>query len=252
MRLRESLAEAVLVPLWRLRNLATAAQIGTRVLMYHAIGTRIPDDVRGRYTLAPERFAAQMEVLARSGLNVGKVGAPDAEVAITFDDGYRDNLMFALPILERLGYPFTIFVTSGFAQSACSLYLGANELRRLASHRLATIGAHGKTHGHLTELNDLELRSELVGAKSWLEEVTGVQVRSLSYPHGAVDARVRAAVADAGYTLACTSEFGGNEPHRDSLTLRRIDVWTTDDEGTFESKLNGDWDWMRYFTRCGL
>ena len=33
---------------------------------------------------------------------------------ITFDDGYLDNLLYALPILERYAIPFAIYVTSGF------------------------------------------------------------------------------------------------------------------------------------------
>ena len=39
---------------------------------------------------------------------------PPAAAAITFDDGYRDNLEIAAPILKRRGLPATLFVASGF------------------------------------------------------------------------------------------------------------------------------------------
>ena len=251
MSVKLGLAAAMLVPAWKLRGvLATPG--GGRVLMYHAIGTIIPDDVQGRYTLTPERFANQMEFIARSGRRVGVLGRSDTDVAITFDDGYRDNLTHALPVLERLGLPFTIFVAAGFARSGNPLYLSAAELKTLAENPLANIGAHGDSHTRLTELGDFELAVELTRVKSWLEDATGKPVTALSYPHGAVDSRVRAAVAAAGFTLACTSEFGANEAGRDALALRRIDIWNTDDEAKFESKLAGEWDWMRFFSRCGL
>src|SRR5262245_15170179 len=35
-------------------------------------------------------------------------------VAFTFDDGFADNLTLALPVMERFGAPFTVFVTTGF------------------------------------------------------------------------------------------------------------------------------------------
>lgn len=43
-------------------------------------------------------------------------------VAVTFDDGYRDNAEFALPVLQRHGAPWTLFVTPGFADRSGSLW----------------------------------------------------------------------------------------------------------------------------------
>ncbi len=251
MSARLAVAAAVLMPVWKVRC-SFAPPAGQRVLMYHSIGSRVPEDVQGRYSLAPSKFAAQMEKLAASRRRIGALTALDSEVAITFDDGYRDNLTCAYPVLQRLGLPFTIFVVPRFVRSGVALYLAARDLRALAADPLVTIGAHGDSHVRLTNLSTPTLGDELISSRRWLEDATGKAVTVMSYPHGAVDARVRAAVADAGYTLACTSEFGRNEPKHDPLTLRRIDVWSSDDEATFESKLNGDWDWMRYFTRCGV
>lgn len=51
----------------------------------------------------------------------GEPGAPPFAV-LTFDDGYRDNLVHALPVLERHAAPFTVYVTTGFADRSARLW----------------------------------------------------------------------------------------------------------------------------------
>src|SRR6185503_14242705 len=71
-----------------------------------------------------DRFAAQIEYLARvadvvplgetiAGLASGKLTPRRRMLSITFDDGYRDNLTEALPILQRFRVPMTLFVCTG-------------------------------------------------------------------------------------------------------------------------------------------
>ena len=43
-------------------------------------------------------------------------------VALTFDDGYRDNVEYAWPVLARHGVPWTLFVTPGFAERTARLW----------------------------------------------------------------------------------------------------------------------------------
>jgi peptidoglycan/xylan/chitin deacetylase (PgdA/CDA1 family) len=72
---------------------------------------------------AIEGFARQVALLGRvanvvplgpalARLSSGS-GLPRRAVAITFDDGYRDNLELAVPVLERLGLPATFFLVPG-------------------------------------------------------------------------------------------------------------------------------------------
>ena len=59
------------------------------------------------------------------------------------------------------------------------------------------IGSHGVTHTKLTELSDKELINELVSSKHFLEDIIGREVHTISYPHGAINSRVKKAVAKA-------------------------------------------------------
>ena len=220
--------------------------VGSRVLMYHAIGSRIPSDVQGRYSLPSERFYEHMQCLGASGYPIVPFGASGAEatVAVTFDDGYRDNYHTAYPILADLNIPFTIFVTADFVRVGAPLYLQPEELRALASNPLVTIGAHGSSHIPFSHLDSQVLRHELADSRQALEDIIGRSVDTMSYPHGAVNERIRGLVEEAGFRLAACSRFGCNTLTADPLQLNRTDIWSSDSVRDFERKLAGAWDWL--------
>lgn len=225
---------------------------GCRVLMYHAVGGDVAGDYQGLYSVAPARFSAHMRSL--SELFSANVIAYDAGIAsgdgiaITFDDGYRDNLTAAAPALASTKLPFTVFVTPGFVISGAPQYLSPLELKELARFPGTTIGAHGNTHRRLTECSDAELKDELSDSKTWLEDLLGQAVTTMSYPHGAVDSRVSAAAKAAGYMAAAGSRFGTHRKGDNLMQVPRTDIWASDDQARFIAKVRGDWDWMRWLS----
>lgn len=92
------------------------------VLVYHRV-TVLDADPWG-LAVAPTRFAEQLEMLShsfapaelRALARAGPVRGARVPVAVTFDDGYCDNLTAALPALERAGWPATFFVAGGGEQ----------------------------------------------------------------------------------------------------------------------------------------
>ena len=86
-----------------------------------------------------------------------------------------------------------------------------------------TFASHSLTHADLTSLPNSELRREVRDSKAKLEDLLGVTVEWFAYPYGAADRRVRAAVAEAGYKAAVTTNAGFNQ-WQDPLALNRLEV----------------------------
>lgn len=228
---------------------------GLRLLMYHAIGSPALGDKLGLFSLSPERFRQHMVLLGEwvqgrvVAFDAGATTGTGCRVAITFDDGYLDNLEVAAPMLCELGLPFTVFVTSEFVRSGKAGFLSPIGLRALAALPGAQIGAHGANHVALTQCDEATLHNELMSSRHYLEDVLGDEVRTLAYPYGAADRRIRDAALAAGYCLGACSLAGINSPERDPLLLARTEIVSFDSERVFAQKLHGDWDWYRWRTQ---
>jgi peptidoglycan/xylan/chitin deacetylase (PgdA/CDA1 family) len=225
-------------------------------------------------------------------------------VALTFDDGYRDLVDHALPVLERHLAPFTAYVTPGFADRSARLWWleleaafqrlnrldivaggrrfihdcdSAQEksevfsqlywairdggegqlldvvarlaeqagvdsraltvdacldwagLRALASHPLATIGAHSLTHPRLAKLDAAQARYEMAESRDRILGELGLAPRHFCYPVGDATSAGRrefALAAELGFESAVTTRPGVIFPeHRDHLhALPRLSV----------------------------
>ena len=223
--------------------------------MYHSVGGSALDDLAGLYSISPERFREQMAYLYDyfgprvTHFEVDSSSADVRRVAITFDDGYSDNLEVAAPILLERGFPFTVFVTSGFVKSGVNGFLSPRGLQDLFSIPGARIGSHGTTHVALTGCDDNSLRNELYSSRCYLEDLLGSEIRSLAYPYGSVDRRVRDAAVSAGYKYGLCSYIGVNKLERDPLLLTRTAILSRDSMRMFSQKLDGHWDWQSLVTR---
>jgi peptidoglycan/xylan/chitin deacetylase (PgdA/CDA1 family) len=254
MNLRRLLARSISETLAGVSWLRPPAK-GLRVLMYHAIGTPALGDTLGLFSLPTEHFRQHMALLAKwtqgwvVDFNSNALNDVGCRVAITFDDGYLDNLEKAAPILCGLSLPFTVFVTSEFIRSGKAGFLSPAALRALAALPGVQIGAHGASHVALTQCDETSLRNELTRSRYYLEDLIGMPVKTMSYPYGAVDLRVRMAAAEAGFTLAACSHAGLNKLGRDPLLLCRTEVVKYDNVRLFKQKLHGDWDWYKWRNR---
>jgi len=107
-----SLRKRVMTPVNRLLNAIDPPVV---VLLYHRVASLACDPEM--LSVTPENFRAQMRYLKENFPLVrfedDWKAAPKPAIAVTFDDGYADNWLEALPILEEVGVPATIFITTG-------------------------------------------------------------------------------------------------------------------------------------------
>ena len=235
-----------------------------RVLMYHKI-----NDLPGNPTTVPIGvFDEQMALLGELGYRPVDLDAvlahyldrkplPSKAVLITFDDGYRDNLQNAAPILRRYGYPAVLFVPLGFVSSPLPLpheeplatrgvlnrTLDWEGLRELEAAGVR-VESHGIGHRPLADLEVDEAAREIVLSKLRLEERLGRPVRAFAYVKGS-EAHYRlvhlSLLRQAGYDVAFTSVSGANSPNTDPLQLHRYNVEPYPPR-TFELVLSGACD----------
>jgi peptidoglycan/xylan/chitin deacetylase (PgdA/CDA1 family) len=158
-------------------------------------------------------------------------------LAITFDDGYRDNFENAAPVLERLGLPATFFIVSEWMDTDVVAWWDRErgvrhpwmtwaQVQSLRA-RGFTIGAHTRTHADLGTVTDAQAGDEVIGARRELERRLGGTVDLFAYPYGRrgnLAASNRDLVRRAGFRCCCSC-FGGVVPSgSDPFHLSRVPI----------------------------
>jgi len=210
--------------------------------MYHRIAAKGPLTLE-RYRVTPELFSDQLAVLYRAGYRTigihdwiraieGDEPLSGKPIILTFDDGYRDFLTDAMPLLRVHGFSATVFLVAEriggisdwdaeYGESAP--LLSWDEVRALQEAGV-DFGCHSSLHRPLTGMHLGELTEDIVRARAILEEGLGTPVTTLAYPYGMVNEFVREIVADLGFRAALTCEPGISRLGDDLLRLRRIEV----------------------------
>lgn len=213
------------------------------IFMYHNVA-QAPRGLKRWRSLyvSPGAFARQMWLLKRlgyAGLSMRDAmpylrGEQQGRIAvITLDDGYVDNLQFAMPVLQRYGFTATCYVVSGSIGGYNSWDAEKLGIRKplmtpgqlRAWHQGGMeIGAHTRSHPRLRQCSDAQLHDEIAGSKSDLEDVLGAPVTQFCYPYGDMDDRVADITRAAGYMAATTTQRGRAIIGMDLWRLPRVQV----------------------------
>ncbi len=231
-----------------------------RVLMYHMIREHIEGAKFNKLRVKPVEFEKQVAWMKVQGFNFVTMQElqdnwgkhPEKTVAITFDDGYLDNLENAYPILEKYQAKATIYVVVDRHDRDWSTYkkahhnsgelakepkLNDEQVKFLAQSGWVEIGSHTLTHANLDKLSDEECLKELVESKQQLEQLIQQPVNSFAYPFGIYSARDVELARQAGYHNAVTTQEGIDSVDPDFMQLQRIKVSGKDTLFAFKLRL---------------
>lgn len=183
------------------------------ILQYHHVSETLPAVT----SVSANTFTKHLSYLKEHNFNVialnelisaiqqGKT-LPEKAVAITFDDGYNNNYEQAAPILEKFGYPYTIFVNPTLIDEGKGYVMGWDKLKELAS-KGALIANHTAQHDYLhIKLKDesdaqwqARIKQDILRSQQRIKEEIGHDYKYLAYPYGEFNNKLQALVEELGF-----------------------------------------------------
>jgi peptidoglycan/xylan/chitin deacetylase (PgdA/CDA1 family) len=215
------------------------------ILAYHKVHPSIEDN--GALTVTPEDFDKQLKLLTKNYEIISleslvknfQLLAETGKkyVVITFDDGYKNNYEYAIPILEKYNLTATIFCTAGFINTKRRFFWDEGKLESsdLMSweevqdlrKRGFYIGSHTVNHVNLGKVNYQEAKEELKNSKDILENKLSTTIELFAYPFGGTknfNLSYINLIKESGYICNCSCHGGLVTDDSNLFLLPRVPV----------------------------
>lgn len=247
----------------------------TPILVYHRVCPLYYKKEIPYANVYPEEFEMQMRYL-KEHFSIVTVSeylrkAQDQklegnEVCVTFDDGFRDNYIYAFPVLRKYGIKATFFLTTKYigtdilfpwmpfdkgakddilAHRERWVPLSWEEVREMKGHGME-FGTHTHTHrDSLTKMDIHEARREIEESTRLFNERLDTTPRLFSYPHGTSkdynDKHIEI-LKSCNYKAALTTNAGRNGMLQNQYELKRIIIYEEDSFWEFKKKVHDAYD----------
>ena len=197
---------------------AAYRKTGAPVLMYHAVGEEEGVEWPASLLMKPALFESHLRYLKEQGYTIVTVEtlahrlekgeSVDKYVALSFDDGYKNNHGVVLPLLKKYDAKGSFFVIN--KEMGDKLHMNEAEIKEMIAAGME-LGSHTYSHGPLGKIDTKYLVWELDTSRYWLKKkFDGYIVRTLAYPKGSYNPTVVAAAKKYGFYRALTGHVGLN------------------------------------------
>ena len=203
------------------------------VLLYHSIS-----DDNSPISLDKKNFENQLCYLKKNGfksININKEPQENEKnIIITFDDGYKDNLLNALPLLKKYGFNAIIYIVTNLIGK--ENYWDINKDKFIKKELMTKsdiiewqssdmfIGSHSYNHTNMCNLTNKEIKNDLKTSKEQLENIIGKEVMSFSYPFGRINLNVYDNVKQIYSNAVTINRSRYNPTKHDRYLIPRIDM----------------------------
>lgn len=238
-------------------------------LCYHGVTkrpSRSPDDPQALH-VNHLRFAAHLDYLQRHyrvislsdylSANLTQSSLPKYCVVLTFDDGFRNFVTAAAPLLAERRMPATVFIITDRASDDLDeeksgawtpeddkKHLTWDEARELSATQQIEFGSHTCSHSGLLTLSQENIQRELLYSHNELVAQLSIDLPALSYPKGQYSKLLAEDARKLGYACAVTSDRGPNELDHDLFTLGRTLIGDNDNIASFAVRVSGLRWWL--------
>lgn len=188
------------------------------ILMYHAAGIGNEIDWPKSLIMSEALFESHMRYLKDNGYTIVSVEqlahrlekgeSVDKYVALSFDDGYKNNHDVVLPLLKKYDAKASFFVIN--KEIGQPLFMDDDDIKDMLAAGME-IGSHTYSHNPLAKIDTKYLVWEFDTSRYWLKKkFDGYIVRTLAYPNGSYNETVIAAAQKYGFYRALTGHVGVN------------------------------------------
>lgn len=205
------------------------------ILLYHAVGEPVEIEWPPSLIMPASLFESHLQYLTQEGYKVVSVeelvkllqngDSLDKVVAMSFDDGYRNNHSDALPLLKKYNAKASFYIVQ--RDIGKTIYMSKDNLLELLDNGME-IGSHTINHAPLALIDPKYLPWEVGSAKKFIEKnLDGYVLKGIAYPNGGYNAKVLEAVMEYEFTYGLTGKVGANTQqsfHKSPFELQRISI----------------------------
>lgn len=171
-------------------------------------------------------------------------------ITLTFDDGYKNIISNVLPIIKKYKIPILIFICPELVGK--NNYLNIEDLKELSKIKYIEFGIHGYKHIHYGEKSINLFETHLKKSIDWFySNLDKYKPISFSFPYGSYNKKIINFLKNQNQIQLCfSSNFSTlDNKNIDYYQIPRISIWQLDNIKSFENKIFGKWDIVKYFIK---